>query len=173
MHSNEWEERTGGFTSGLFSTSHCVSSEWFLWRNERGEKIWKRRDFPQLNFPRDSRFWSRCFSFLWRRSNICKHRANDDDSWLRRASPKKEQKNESFVWCPVFYESKVLCGTIPESTTHRTTTNTNNTRRREREFVHHHQIISFCRARKFASRTFTLRSIGTGERHFLPLKFNE
>ena len=50
--------------------------------------------------------------------------------------PKKEQKNESFVWCPVFYESKVLCGTIPESTTHRTTTNTNNTRRRERESLH-------------------------------------
>ena len=24
LHSNEREERTGGFTSGLFRTSHCV-----------------------------------------------------------------------------------------------------------------------------------------------------
>ena len=65
------------------------------------------------------------------------------------------------MWCPVFYESKVLCGTIPESTTHRTTTNTNNTRRRERESLHIIvRYFPFVAQRKFASRTFTLRSTG-------------
>ncbi len=45
-----------------------------------------------------------CFSFV-EENNICKHRVEDDDSWLRRASPKKEPKNERFVWCPVVYET--------------------------------------------------------------------
>ena len=81
--------------------------------------------------------------------------------------------------CGVLYNESTrifLRHNTRESTTHRTTTNnntTNNTtRRREREFAHH-RIISVAR-RKFASFTFTLRSIGTTRaRNFLPLKLNE
>ena len=61
----------------------CFTCVIFVNENERGEKIWKRRDFPQLNFPFENPLSSLflpflvslwCFSFLWRRNNICKHR---------------------------------------------------------------------------------------------------
>ena len=113
---------------------------------------------------------------------FCHQRGGDVTEMMIRGSDELDQKRSlktRGALCGVLYNESTrifLRHNTRESTTHRTTTNnntTNNTtRRREREFAHH-RIISVAR-RKFASFTFTLRSIGTTRaRNFLPLKLNE